>query len=317
LEYILEFIYYEINFEFTLANNNKKTNNINNYYNTNNNNYFDVFKRNNRSMISDMFTGFYQYNNNSLNSQLNLYNGQNYNFKSFSFIKFNLDEVNQFYDSINISEMNLNNFYSNINLYSCFDYTFKDKIHSIYSLPKILTVVLSQTDKINFILHHEINLKEYTNKFSNNNDSSYLLISIFCQMSYNKKFINYIFDPKKESWFSLSDQEIREVDSIDINAIPLILIYKLKNTFEHVYKEIKIKDKLCTITNFQGGMFQTTQLFFDQRDKIKDVRNKIKSWFNIKESFTLLINGCLAKDFEFLSKVLEKGYNILVILKSN
>jgi hypothetical protein len=136
-------------------------------------------------------------------------------------------------------------------------------------------------------------------------------------MSYNKKFINYIFDPKKESWFSLSDQEIREVDSIDINAIPLILIYKLKNTFEHVYKEIKIKDKLCTITNFQGGMFQTTQLFFDQRDKIKDVRNKIKSWFNIKESFTLLINGCIAKDFESLSKILEKGYNILVILKSN
>jgi hypothetical protein len=316
LEYILEFIYYEINFEFTLANNNKKTNNINNYYNTNNNNYFDVFKRNNRSMISDMFTGFYQYNNNSLNSQRNLYNGQNYNFKSFSFIKFNLDEVNQFYDSINISEMNLNNFYSNINLYSCFDYTFKDKIHSIYSLPKILTVVLSQTDKINFILHHEINLKEYTNKFTNNNDSSYLLISIFCQMSYNKKFINYIFDPKKESWFSLSDQEMKKVDSIDINAIPLILIYQLKNTFQQEYNKIKIKDKLFTIINFnrQGGLFQKTLLSFDEKDTIRDVRNKIKSWFNIHESFTLLLNGSIVKKDESLFKVLEKGHNILIIL---
>jgi len=214
--------------------------------------------------------------------------------------------------------MNLNNFYNNINLYSCFDYTFKDNIHSICSLPKILTVVLTQTDKCNFILNHEINLEYYVNNVSNNNNlSSYLLTSIFCQISYNKKFINYIFDPKEGSWFSLSDQEIREVDSIDINAIPLILIYQLKNTFEQEYIEIKIKDKLCAIVNFQGGMFQTTQLFFDTKDKIKDVRNKIKSWFDIKESFTLLINGCIAKDYESLSKVLEKGYNILVIPKSN
>ena len=64
-------------------------------------------------------------------------------------------------------------------------------------------------------------------------------------------------------------------------------------------------------------MFQTTQLYFDQRDNIGDVREKIKSWFNIEESFTLLINGRLAKDYESLSKVLEKGYNFLVILKFN
>ena len=136
-------------------------------------------------------------------------------------------------------------------------------------------------------------------------------------MNYNKKFINYIFDPKIGSWFSLSDQEMREVDSIDINATPLILIYKLKTTFEQEYKGIKIKDKLCTNINFQDGLFQTTKLFFDQSDIIKDVRSKIKSWFKIKESFTLLINGRLAKDSESLSIVLEKGCNILVIPKSN
>jgi hypothetical protein len=268
-------------------------------------------------MISDMFTGFYQYNNNSLNSQRNLYNMQNNNFKSFSFIKFNLNEINQFYDSCNINEMNFNNFYNNINLYSCFDYTFKDKIHSIYSFPKILTIVLSQTDKSNFILDHEINLDFYASIPNNNNNTTYLLTSIFCQMSYNKKFINYIIDPEKESWFSLNDEEIREVNSIDINAIPLILIYKLKNTFEHEYNKIKIKDKLCTIINFQGGMCQKTQLFFDQKDKIKDVRNKIQSWFDIKESFTLLINGRIPKNYESLSTVLEKGNNILVIPNSN
>ena len=318
MEYILEFIYKKINCEFKFVNSIcTNNNNYNNYYTNINNNYFEEFGRNNRSMISDMFTGFYQYNNNYLNSQRNLFNGQNYSFKYFSFIKFNLDEINQFYDSTNINEMNLNCFYNNINLISCFDYTFKDKIHSIYSLPNILTIVLSQTDKCNFILHHGINLKEYTTNFSNNNNCSYLLTSILCQMSYNKKFINYIFDAKNESWFSLSDQEMKEVDSIDINATPLILIYKLKTTFEQEYKGIKIKDKLCTNINFQDGLFQTTKLFFDQSDIIKDVRSKIKSWFKIKESFTLLINGRLAKDSESLSIVLEKGCNILVIPKSN
>jgi len=316
IEFILEFIYTTINNEFTFVNN-VNFNNVNNIYNTNNNNYFDEFKRNNKSMISDIFTGFYQYNNNSSNYQQNLFNSQNYNFQSFSFIKFNLNEINQFYDLNNINVMNLNNFYNNINLYSCFDYTFKDNKHSFYSLPKILTVVLTQTDKFNFILNHEINLKYYVNNGSNNNNlSSYLLTSIFCQISYNKKFINYIFDPKEGSWFSLNDQEIKKVDSIDINAIPLILIYQLKNTFEQEYIEIKIEDKLCAIVNFQGGIFQTTQIFFEQKDKIKDVRNKIKLWFDIKESFTLLINGCIAKDYESLSKVLQKGYNILVIPKS-
>jgi len=319
MEFILEFIYTKLNYEFTSVNK-KNDNNINNNYNTNNSNYLDEFKRNHKSFISDMFTGFYQYNNNSSNYQQNFNNSQNNNnFKSFSFIKFNLNEINQFYDLNNTNEMNLNNFYNNINLYSCFDYTFKDNKHSICSLPKILTVVLTQTDKCNFILNHEINLKYYIKNGSNNNNniSPYILTSIFCQISYNKKFINYIFDPNEGSWFSLSDQEIKKVDSIDINAIPLILIYQLKNIFEQEYIEIKIEDKLCAIVNFQSGMFQKTQLFFDTKDKIRDVRNKIKSWFDIKESFTLLINGCIAKDYESLSKVLEKGYNILVLPKSN
>ena len=238
-----------------------------------------------------------------------------FHLKNFSFIKFNLDEINQFYNLSNAYEINLNHFYSNINLYNCFDYTFKDKKHSIYSFPKNLTIVLSQTDKCNFILHHEINLASYTNNFSNDNNGSYLLTSILCQMSYNKKFIIYFFDQQNGSWFSLSDQEMKKVDSIDINAIPLILIYQ-KN-IPKKYKEIKIKDKLYTIFNEQIGLFQTTQLFFEQRDKIKEVRNKIKSWFDIKESFTLLINGRVTKDNESLSKVLEKEYNFLVIPKSN
>jgi hypothetical protein len=212
--------------------------------------------------------------------------------------------------------MNLNRFSNNdINIYNCFDYTFKNKTHSIFSFPLILTIVLSQTDNCNFVLHHEINLAPYTNNFSKDkNNGSYILTSILCQMSYNKKFINYIFDQEIGSWFSLSNQELKKVDSIDVNAIPLILIYQKK--VPKNYKEIKIKDKLCT-NIAQIGFSQTTQFFFEQRDKIKDVRNKIKSWFDIKESFTLLINGRIAnKDNEFLSEVLKKGYNILVLPKN-
>ena len=315
-EYILEFIYSKINFEFTTAKKQINKNNINNNYNynINNNNFLDEFLRNNKSIISDVFTGFYQYNN-YLNSKRNSFNNTYYNLKPFSFIKFNLNKISQFYNSSNINEMNLNNFDNNdINIYNCFEYTFKEKTHLIFSFPLILTIVLSQTDNCNFVLHHEINLASYTNKFSEYNNGSYILTSILCQMSYNKKFINYIFDQKEGYWFSLSNKELKKVDSIDINATPLILIYQ-KNIPKN-YKEIKIKDKLYTIINVQIGLFQTTQLFFEQRDKIKDVRNKIKSWFKIKESFTLLINGHIAnKDNEFLSKLLEKGYSILVIPK--
>ena len=311
IEKILEFIYNKINFEFTFANNTNK-NNINN--NSYSNNFYDEFKNNN--IILDRFTGSYQYNNNSLNFQQNLNNNQNNNSKSFSFIKFNLNEVNQFYDPNNINEMNLNQFYNNINLDNCFKYTFKDNKHSIYSFPKILTVVF-QTDKCNFILNNELNLAPYTNNFSNDNNGSYFLTSIFCQMSYNKKFINYIFNSQTGSWFSLNDQEMRKVDSVDVNTIPLMMIYQLKSIFQQEYKEIKIKNKLCTTINFQGGLFQTKKLFFDEKDKIIDVRNKIKSWFDIKDPFTFLINGNIAKNYEPLSKALERGSNFLVITKPN
>jgi len=312
-ENILEFIYTQINFEFTFSRNSISSNNINNDYNANYNNFLYEFLRNNKSIISDKFTGFYQYNN-SLNSKRNSFNSQNYNLKPFSFIKFNLNEINQFYESSNIREMNLNQFYNNINLYKCFDYAFKDKAHSIYSFPVFLTVVLSQADNCNFILNNELNLSSYTNNIKNKN-RCYSLTSILCQMSYSKKLINYIFNQHEGSWFSLSDQEIKKVDSIDINAIPLILIYQLKDTIKPGYKEIRIKDKLFTNIISQRGLLQTKQLFFDQKDKIKDVRNKIKSWFDVKDSFTLLINGSIPKSKESLSKILEKGYTILVIPK--
>ena len=182
-----------------------------------------------------------------------------------------------------------------------------------------MTIVLSEADKCNFILHPELNLASYTNKFSNNNNGSYFLTSILCQMSYNKKFIIYIFDPQEGLWSSITDKEIRKVDSIDINAMPLILFYQLKSIFQQEYKEIKIKNKLRSIINFnlQGGLFQKTQLFFDETEKIRDARNKIKTWFDIKQSFTLLINGSIAKNGESMSKVLGKGHNILVMLKNN
>jgi len=67
-----------------------KMNNINNNDNIHNNKYVNDFKRYNKSIISDAFTGFYQYNN-LLNSQNNSFNSPNKELKSFSFIKFNLN----------------------------------------------------------------------------------------------------------------------------------------------------------------------------------------------------------------------------------
>jgi hypothetical protein len=116
IEYILDIIYSQINSEFTFANININKNNINNNDNAHNNKFVDEFKRCNKSIISDAFTGFYQYNN-FLNPQNNSFNRPNKNLKSFSFIKFNLNEISQFYDLINANTINLNLFYNNINLY--------------------------------------------------------------------------------------------------------------------------------------------------------------------------------------------------------
>ena len=60
-------------------------------------------------------------------------------------------------------------------------------LSSIYLLPNILTIVLSNNEKTNFILQNKINLNEYVKI----KDNDFNLISILCQSSFTNRFYPY------------------------------------------------------------------------------------------------------------------------------
>jgi len=203
IEKIIEFIYNKINREFSDIN---EKNNMS--YNPENplSKFVYEFYQNNNSFISDHFIGFYQkltqcqmckrkflfYNMNYLDK---------YEFFPFYSINFNLKEVIQFHNLIN------NNFQINdnpiINLDNCFNFTLKQKfkkngifcsscltnyksqLFSLYSLPNILTIILSNNKNCIFKIEDEIDLSKYSSQSSGKN--KYLLISILCQNK-NKDF---------------------------------------------------------------------------------------------------------------------------------
>jgi hypothetical protein len=262
---ILEFIYSKINKELTSEQ--LKIEYNNNYYYGNDplSIYIADFSRNNKSIISDNFIGFYEKKticgNCQIKAQRFQFNNNNniqYKYRSYYNFIFDINEINNFYSKKNYSYMNNmymtsfqinNNNYNNINIYNCFDYVFRQQnkkyqsycnfcftysmkyeYENIYSLPNILSIVLSNNENYNFIVNDELDLKQYSN---NNKESSlYSLISILCQTIYNKKYICYCINPNNSVWYSYSDGKINEVEKMDINAIPLIAIYQLTNTID-------------------------------------------------------------------------------------
>ena len=61
----------------------------------------------------------------------------------------------------------------------------------IYSLPKILTIILSNNDNnnYNFVLQDELNLIHFSKKVPNNSEGKYKLICILCKNIYNDEFV--------------------------------------------------------------------------------------------------------------------------------
>ena len=317
-----------------------KQNNNDNYDENALSKFLYEFTKNNKSIIFDHFMGFYQkqincqfcQGNNNYGVFMNN-NNPSYEFYPYYFVHFDLNEIYNFFNRLhNAQKMNDDN--QKINIDNCFNYYYMKKYNnfsyvqcnkcfsnmmaiqtfSLISLPNIITVILSNKQNINFTVQDELDLKKYTNNYQG--DGLYLLMSMLCHINYNNKFICYCLNPNNGFWYSYTDGQIKKVDKIDVNAIPLVLFYEIKrNNNSFVYKGIKQDEKILLNVKIQDG--RTKQLYFNKHCLITNIVNLISICFNLKESeITIIINGQRAKKYDVLSKILKKNdNNILVLIK--
>ena len=142
----------------------------------------------------------------------------------------------------------------------------------------------------------------------------YYLISILCQIN-QKEFILYNFNYKNGLSYAYENEKISKVEKMDINAIPLILIYQLKSTMEFEYKNIKIEEIVRLKVQFSNGR-QMQKMGFPKHSLIKNIYKRISEYCKLKiNKIKLIINSQKPNDYELLSKYITNSDIILVIDK--
>ena len=344
LEYIINFIYNRINVELTNSNDKKKV------FEPKDNDllsqYLEDFSKKNNSIISDHFIGHFQNKKKCMrcnNAQFSYepfrtisfsikktydYFYNNNNRFQFNYNMFNYNNISNYYitnSSKNIKlkdcfNYHFNNNYNNYNSYceNCNGHTVKEERTSIFSLTNIITIVLADNnDNDYFILEDEIDSKNYVINGSEN--EKYNLISMLCKIIYNGKFINYCFNPNNATWYSYTDGNISEVDDkMDINAIPLMLVYqtnsKNKNKNNFNYKSIKREqDKIKFYIQFSNEI-AATSIYFNKNESFKDLYGKISSYFNLSDkAFVLIINGTVIMESQNLNEFIINENNGMLV----
>ena len=345
---IIGFIFQRINEELT---NEKKKNPKIKVFNTGNiqlNKFMNNYSKNHISVVSDSFTGFlleettcpncrdrmFRYNNNyipkkeysdfcfiyfdlSRNIQSNNYNVNNSNIFNANW---NFNNNNQFNKTNNIYtriEMDFNITENSPCEICCFN-TQKNIQKQFYSLPNVLTVIL-QNNNGNFIIDDEINLVKYTHIPGNYN---YYLIAILCKYNYNDNYITYCFNHRDSNWYYYTSNQnsVQKATSLDLNAIPLVLVYQ--NAEDKILKYNKINlnafnTKKGYLFRFQIQRPQIT-LYFDENATIKDAKDVIENYFKYKK-VRFIINGEGGKNEDKLSNVAGNTMikSILVIPEQN
>ena len=292
------------------------------------------FSQKNKSVISDNFLGVFKNKTelNCRNCKINNFSNQNSNnahsYSEFYYINFDLNKIREYYS------MNENK--QNINLDNCFDYTFinekkciyskcnicfqftnKFETKSIFSLPNILSIVLSNNLNDNFILQEKLKLKKYCKNIKDNGE--YYLISLICRVGNNGPFVIYCFNPKEGYWYYYSINKIERVKEISINEIPLILFYQKGSSIPNEYHGIKQAKKDPNDIKLQIKVNQgypMMELYFNKFIKIKKMKQKISCIINQDiNKFYLMINATKAGDEQILKDLLN-GFqnNILVFI---
>ena len=334
---IIFFIFHKINEEFTSEIDKSKINKFNSG-NIQLNNFMNNYMMNNYSVISDVFAIFYVKESpiHNCGTQMMLYNNINNLQKEYSDSNYieldlknneppaniyssNIFNINGYFNNNNNSQINASNdiysqinkdFYRTENFYCqlCGLNTQKYIKKQFYSLPKVLTIILKNNDG-SFKLDDEINLNKYTH-FSGN--FNYYLIAIMCKYNYNNNYITYCFNHRDGNWYyyTANQNSISKVVSLDLNAIPLVLVYQNTDKIEFKYNKInldKYNNKKGYLFRFSNQLPQRT-LYFEEEATIKDAKIEIGKYFNLK-NLKIMINGNIGKDEDKLSDIADNTEN--------
>ena len=267
-----------------------------------------------------------------------------YKLEYYSYFYFNINEINKNINNNRIYESNTNSntpmgnnifqVHNNyIDIINCFDYitsninqsyqiycnnckipTMKYEYKLLFTLPKILTIVLNISDNYNFFLLDELNLKDYSlNPFGY---EKYNLISILCQFIDTKKYICYCINPYDGLWYSYTDKKIEKTKIMDNNAIPMIVIYQSQNNINFKYNNLERNsfEKCCLNFKFVNG-FNPIKKIFTKDEVMENVIKEIASYVNFqKEKIKLLFEGKSVNPKLKLSEVIKESEDIAEVL---
>ena len=220
------------------------------------NNFIENFKKENHSIISDLF---YAMNCNII--QCSMCNAQSFNYQTYFFLVFPLEEIRK-YKINNINQFNnFNNMFNNneVNIYDCFEYEKKINFMSgqnamycnyckntcnssmctmLTTGPEILIIILNRGQgiqfnvKINFV--EQLNLASYI-QFGNTgvNYELFGVITHLGESGMSGHFIAYCKNPISKTWYQYNDAMVNPVSNfkkevIDF-AMPYLLFYKKIN----------------------------------------------------------------------------------------
>ena len=214
-------------------------------------NFIKEFTSNNRSIISDLFYAM----NCNITRCANC-NVQIYNYQTYFFLVFPLEEVRKF--KYNNYQYNFNNNYiaNEVTIYDCFEYDRKINLMSgantmycnyckrnsncyictnLITCPEILIILLNRGHGIEFNI--KINFPEILNLYNyielKNTGVNYQLIGVITHIgesSMSGHFIAYCKDPISTLWHKYNDAMVNEVSNFQnevINfAMPYLLFYQ-------------------------------------------------------------------------------------------
>ena len=295
VEPIINYIYNKINNELTKI---KQTENNPiriKFYNDNPS--LECMKKHN-SIISDLFLGIFHKEVKCQAHQEKICKNE-----IFYFIDFDLKEIHDIVSDIKKRETSFTpiiNIDFCLNYYlclanetekksycdSCFFETKKSEKKYIYSPPKIITIVLSNTDNYKLDLQKEINIsKLIANEKKNLLTGIYDLISTLYITRSERKFIIY----------SENKEEINQPNDNYSSAIPIMLLYKMREHPDNIKITVKFQNR-----------FPPKDVTFNKNNKIKEVKKQISNTFKLDiKKFFILINGNRAEENEILSKYLR------------
>ena len=123
-------------------------------------------------------------------------------------------------------------------------------------------------EKSNFVIEDEINLKSYTKYYPEKSEGIYNLTTILCKYKkINEKYITYYINISNGRWYCYTEGTINWVEKIDINAIPLMLVYQIKNELPFNYKSLIKKNINIEEKNKNSDT---------SNEKIKELEKKLK-----------------------------------------